>query len=137
MIKETKQKVKDWGGIAAAVAAIWLIVDKIEVPDSIEPATVQEVENGDYATKQEVLQQIEPLQQSARAVEHDLVLRNIPWALNEHKKHKDNKPSEYSKSEIHDYLCGNQFKGVEGEYRRYQRLTGSKHRTEGKKYDCN
>ena len=62
------QKIKDWGGIAAALAAIWLIVDKVEIPDSVEPATVGYV-NG----------KVEPLEAGNKSDAKNWAVRNIAY----------------------------------------------------------
>ena len=63
------QSIKDIGGIAAAITACWLVWDKIEIPDTVAPATVGYV-NG----------KVDPLEQGNRNDAKNWALRNIPYA---------------------------------------------------------
>ena len=62
------QKIKDYGGVAAALAAIWLIVDKVEIPDWVEPATVEYVND-----------KTNPLELGNKNDAKNWALRNIPF----------------------------------------------------------
>lgn len=109
----TRQRIKDLGGVAAALTAVWLLWDKIEVPDSMAPAS-----------KEYVNKKVEPLDQLSL----DSAKKGITWGLDASAEGSDWPPTY-----VHEELCGNQARKTEGYYRTYERIVGSKHPTEGNK----
>lgn len=110
------QRVKNWGGLASAVVAIILVGDKVAEywPDSMTPASVEYVDES-----------VSPIDQLSLSD----ASKGISWG----NKQMASDESEYPPEYVHEALCGNRARNIEGYYRTYERVTGAKHPAEGSK----
>jgi hypothetical protein len=119
-----------WTVICAVAACFWwLIENKPLIPDELEPHMVAEATVSESQMRAYVDEKYEPVQSDLVALSADFVDRNIPWANKQLAKIQAGEPTEYSAQQIHDYLCGTL--GREGQYRRYEKIHGTKHFAEG------
>jgi len=101
------QRLRDIGGLAAAVTAVWLVWDKIEIPDSVAPATVSYVKG-----------KFDPLEAGNKNDAKNWALRNLAYSWD--------KICAGVKPERADEL----YSAVELEYTNYEWATGHVHRYE-------
>jgi hypothetical protein len=108
------QHVKDWGGIASAVIAITLLFGVVfeRVPKNMRPASEQYVDDS-----------VSPIEQLSL----EAAKKGITWV----NRQTEDESSAWSPEYIHEEACGNRARKTEGYFRTYERITGSKHPTEG------
>lgn len=106
--------------VLGTIASIfwWTIENKHLIPDEVEPQTVWEDQ-----------QKYAPLEKELLALGADMADRNIPWARKQLVEIEQGLVTEYTEEQIYNYLCGTMER--EGQYRRYERIHGAKHFTEG------
>jgi hypothetical protein len=100
---------------AAFVCGWWLLQHKNEIPDNLEPATIQNLED-----------RVDPIQRSADNLDYQMAVEGIGWARGKLGIDDD----EHSDKYLHEQLCGNRNSNVEGYYPIYRRVTGGAHPTE-------
>jgi len=109
-------KIKKYSWLPPMVIACWLLWDKIDIPDYIDPVT-----------EQELTVRVNPLEQSANNSDYQMAVEGISWAA------RQGEDSQHSPEYVHEQLCGSMVTSFEGYYRTYQRVTGTKHPSEGEK----
>jgi hypothetical protein len=128
------QRIKNMGGLAAALMAVFLLVDKIDVPDSVEPATVAAVVSGDDKGREYVDTELAPVKASAKNSDLNWAIRNISWGLKE--RCTPNIKDSYEQY-IDDYLYGNAAKNIVGQFVLYEQAAGKQHAAQAGIPICN
>ena len=101
------------------LAAIWFMIQhKEKIPDEIEPVTVAEQEA-----------RLAPIEHSTDNSDYQWAVRNIAFGL------KALDEQSHSAETIHEALCGNAHKRIEGGFPSYERITGAKHHRQ-EEYPC-
>ncbi|GAF79342.1 unnamed protein product [marine sediment metagenome] len=108
-----------WLVVGTVAVAFWWMMqpsNDSKIPDEYEPVSVAEVNA-----------KIAPVQRAANNSDYDMATKGISWSRNKLGVDGDDYTEEY----LHEQLCGNKIKNIEGYYPIYQRVTGTKHVTEG------
>tara|TARA_Y100000310_G_C20635070_1_gene790726 strand:- start:964 stop:1347 length:384 start_codon:yes stop_codon:yes gene_type:complete len=108
-----------WLVVCAVGFGYWWIMqpeNDDKIPDELEPVPVAEVNA-----------KLTPIQRSLNNSDYDFAVTGISWGLEK----LDESDPKYTPEYIHEQLCGNQAKNIEGYYPTYRRVTGTRHVSEG------